>query len=208
MVYKDFYHLMLEYFYQPVELFTGARRLPFTLYAEEQKLFVRNGKGNINLITPKEVAAFIERFEENESSLPKDYQDVTFKASYLLAAMKYITKQNFTDASVVRFHSEELYDSELQYKRWLNANPEGYVLNLLKRSEISAVLDPTRSTCLHSASCSSVNNELSYSQSEPFTRGDYFKICSTNLYELEEEAIRITKLSTVKRHACVKAKES
>ncbi|ATA20571.1 hypothetical protein EDC48_10680 [Gibbsiella quercinecans] len=102
MVYKDFYHLMLEYFYQPVELFTGARKLPFTLYAEEQKLFVRNGKGNISLITPKEVAAFIERFEENESSLPKDYQDVTFKASYLLAAMKYITKQNFTDASVVR----------------------------------------------------------------------------------------------------------
>lgn len=94
MVYKDFYHLMLEYFFQPVELFTGARKLTFTLYTEEQKLFVRNGKDNTSRITQKEVAAFVERFEENESSLAKDYQDVTFKASYLLAAMKYITEQN------------------------------------------------------------------------------------------------------------------
>ena len=46
MAYKDFYHLMLEYFSQPVELFTGSRNVPFTLYTEEQKLFVRNGKDN------------------------------------------------------------------------------------------------------------------------------------------------------------------
>ncbi|HCC5834073.1 hypothetical protein [Citrobacter farmeri] len=91
MVYKDFYHLMLEYFTQPVELFTSAKKKPFTLYAEEQKLFVRNGKNNISRINPSEVAAFVERFEESESLLAKDYQDVTFKASYLLAAMKYIT---------------------------------------------------------------------------------------------------------------------
>lgn len=203
MVYKDFYHLMLEYFSQPVELFTETRKVAFTLYTEGQKVFVRNGKSNTSRIDPKEVAAFVERFEENESLLAKDYRDVTFKASYLLAAMKYITEQN---ASVVRFHSEELYSSELQYKDWLNANPEGYVLNLLKRSEISGELDPVRSTCLHSASCSSINNERSYSQSEPFTGSDYFKICSANFYELEQEAIRLTKLSTVKRHSCLRGK--
>lgn len=50
MVYKDFYHLMLEYFAQPVELFTSAKKMPFTLYAEEQKLFFRNGKNNISRI--------------------------------------------------------------------------------------------------------------------------------------------------------------
>lgn len=44
MAYKDFYHLLLESFSQPVELFTGSRNVPFTLYAEETKLFVRNGK--------------------------------------------------------------------------------------------------------------------------------------------------------------------
>ncbi|WP_131066579.1 hypothetical protein [Raoultella planticola] len=91
MAYKDFYHLLLESFSQPVELFTGSRNVPFTLYAEEQKLFVRNGKDNTSRIDPKEVAAFVERFEESEIFLAKDYQDVTFKASYLLAAMKYIT---------------------------------------------------------------------------------------------------------------------
>lgn len=203
MAYKDFYHLLLESFSQPVELFTGSRNVPFTLYAEEQKLFVRNGKDNTSRIDPKEVAAFVERFEESESLLAKDYQDVTFKASYLLAAMKYITEQN---ASVVRFHSEELYNSEAQYKDWLNSNPEGYVLNLLKRSEVSHGLDPTNSTCLHSASCSSVNNERSYSHSEPFTGNDYFKICSVNLGELEQAAIKITKLGIVKKHSCLKDK--
>lgn len=94
MAYKDFYHLLLESFSQPVELFTGSRSVPFTLYAEEQKLFVRNGKDKTSRIAPKEVAAFVERFEESESLLAKDYQDVTFKASYLLAAMQYITVKN------------------------------------------------------------------------------------------------------------------
>lgn len=203
MAYKDFYHLMLEYFSQPVELFTGARNVPFTLYTEEQKLFVRNGKDNISRVDPKEVAAFVERFEEAESLLAKDYQDVTFKASYLLAAMKYITERN---ASVVRFHSEELFNSEVQYKNWLNANPEGYVLNLLKRSEVSSKMNPSNSTCLHSSGCSSINNELSTVHPDPFTGNDYFKICSANFDALEQEAIRVTKLSTVKKHTCLKNK--
>ena len=204
MAYKDFYHLLLESFSQPVELFTGSRNVPFTLYAEEAKLFVRNGKDNISRIDPKEVAAFVERFEESESLLAKDYQDVTFKASYLLAAMKYISEQN---ASLARFHSKEIHNSEVQYKNWLKENPEGYVLNLLKRSEVSHGLDPTNSTCLHSASCSSVNNERSYSHSEAFTGNDYFKICSVNLGELEQAAIKATRLSIVKRHSCLKSKE-
>ena len=109
MAYKDFYHLMLEYFAQPVKLVTGARNQPFTLYAEEQKLFVRNRKEKVSRIAPKEVAAFVVRLEESESLSPKDYQDVTFKASYLLAAMEYITAQNSLSASILRFRSEEHY---------------------------------------------------------------------------------------------------
>ncbi|KMV67202.1 hypothetical protein AI29_14660, partial [bacteria symbiont BFo2 of Frankliniella occidentalis] len=80
----------LEYFAQPVELFTAARKVPFTLYAEKQKLFVRNGKNNISRINSSEVAAFVQRYETCSSLLPKDYHDKTFKASYLLAAMRYI----------------------------------------------------------------------------------------------------------------------
>ncbi|MGK3124718.1 hypothetical protein ACCY16_11345 [Candidatus Pantoea formicae] len=53
MAYKDFYHLLLESFSQPVELFTGPRNMPFTLYAEETKLFVRHGEDNISRIDPK-----------------------------------------------------------------------------------------------------------------------------------------------------------
>lgn len=211
MAYKDFYHLMLEYFAQPAELVTGVRNQPFTLYAEDQKLFVRNGKNNVSRLDPKEVAAFVVRLEETESLSPKDYQKVTFKASYLLAAMKYIAEQNSPGTStpgtsIVRFHNEDQNDSEERYKDWLSANPEGYVLSLHKRSEKSDHFDPTASTCLHCASCSSVNNTLSYSQPKPFTGGDYFKICSTSLAALEEEAIRITTLSFVKRHSCIKIK--
>lgn len=204
MVYKDFYHLMLEYFSQPVELYTGSRKSPFTLYAEEQKLIVKNGKNNISRINSSEVAAFIERFEESESLQPKDYQDVTFKASYLLAAMQYISDKNSPSISIVRFHSEEQQNSEKSYKNWLAENTEGFVLNLLKQSEVSDRLAPFVSTCLHSARCLAVNNERNYRQSSPFTGGDYFKICSTDLYELEKEAIRITKLGSVKKHSCIK----
>ncbi|WP_082678675.1 hypothetical protein V8Z79_02980 [Pantoea dispersa] len=93
MIYKDLYHLMLEYFTQPVELVTSAKKLSFTLYSKDKKLFVRNGKNNVSRINANEVAAFVERFEDSGSLLPKDYQDVTFKASYLLAAMQYITKK-------------------------------------------------------------------------------------------------------------------
>lgn len=207
MIYKDFYHLMLEHFAQPVELYTGSRKLPFIFYAEEQKLIIKNGKNNISRINSSEVAAFIERFEESESLQPKDYQDVTFKASYLLAAMQYISEKNSTCASIVRFHSGEQQDSEKKYKNWLAENTEGYVLNLLKQSEVSDRLALSTSTCLHSARCLAVNNERNYRQSSPFTGGDYFKICSTDLYDLEKEAIRITKLGSVKKHSCVSTRE-
>ncbi|EMH4163348.1 hypothetical protein RJ498_002619 [Pluralibacter gergoviae] len=93
MVYKDFYHLMLECFTQPVELFTKARKTSFTIYNEDQKLFVRNGKNNISRISSSEVAAFVEKFENSNSLRPKDYHDVTFKSSYLLAAMQYIREK-------------------------------------------------------------------------------------------------------------------
>lgn len=53
MIHKDFYHLLLESFSQPVELYTESRNVPFTLYVEEQKLFVRNGKIIPAVLAPK-----------------------------------------------------------------------------------------------------------------------------------------------------------
>lgn len=204
MAYKDFYQLMLEYFAQPVELITQARSQPFTLYVDNDILYVRNVKGKTRRIRPQAVAKFIAKFEEDESFSPSDYQGVTFNASYLLAAMRYITEKCSLHATIFRFNSDEFPDSEQQYHAWLAANPDGYVLNLLKRAELSHRIDPSASTCLHSAQCKSVNNSREYSQLTPFTGGKYFKICSTNLSELEAEAKRVTGLSTIKKDNCIK----
>lgn len=203
MAYKDFYQLMLECFSQPIELITQARSQPFTLYVDDDILYVRNVKGKNRRIRPQAVARFIEKFEEDESFSPSDYQNVTFNASYLLAAMKYITEKYSSHATIFRFHSDERPDSEQQYKAWLTANSEGYVLNLLKRSETNQGSSLSLSTCLHTALCSSVNNSRDYTQPLPFTGGDYFKICSMDLRDLELEAMRVTGLTKVKKHGCI-----
>jgi hypothetical protein len=44
MAYKDFYHLMLEYFSQPVELFTGSRNVPFTFILKNKSCLFEMGK--------------------------------------------------------------------------------------------------------------------------------------------------------------------
>ena len=204
MTYKDFYHFMLESFSQPVELVTAGRKKTFTLYAERGKLYVKNSKNNVRTIDKKYMDAFIERFEDTGSLFPGDYQDVTFNASYLLAAMKYLSLLNDHVQTVVRFHSKEQEDSEKQYRAWLDANPDGYVLNLLKSSEGKNDASTERLTCLHSAACDSINNNRSYSQPEPFTGGYYFKVCAEDLAEIEAEARTITALTVIKRCRCIK----
>lgn len=203
MIYKDFYSYLLEQFSQPVDLFTGARKQPFTLYSERDVLFIKNAKDNIRRLDREGVDAFIARFEETASTAPGDYQDVTFNASYLLAAMKYLAKGDDASQTVVRFHHEENADSEQRYHAWLQAHPQGFVLNLLKSSEGKEGSSVSNSTCLHAAGCPAVNNERSYSQPRPFTGGDYFKVCAENFQELETEALRITRLTTIKRCRCL-----
>lgn len=205
MPYKDFYHFMLERFSQPVELVTLGRKQPFTLYVEKEKLYVKNASNNIRRLDKKSVAAFIEHYEETDSRLPKDYQDVTFNASYLLAAMQYLSVMDVRLGTVVRFHSRENPDSEQHYQAWLKTHPNGYVLSLAKNSEGKNNSSAERFTCLHSSTCNSINNERSYSQSEPFTGGDYFKVCAEDLAELDAQARNITGLTTIKRCSqCIK----
>lgn len=204
MTYKDFYHFMLESFSQPVELVTPGRMQPFTLYVEQGNLYVKNASNNVRRLDKKSVAAFIERYEDTGSQSPGDYQDATFNASYLLAAMKYLSLLNDPVQTVVRFHNQEQEDSEQQYRMWLDANPDGYVLNLLKKSEGKNDASAERYTCLHSSACDSINNNRSYSQPEPFTGGDYFKVCAEDLAEIEAEARTITALTVIKRCRCIK----
>lgn len=199
MPYKDFYHFMLERFSQPVELVTLGRKQPFTLYVEQGNLYVKNASNSHRRLDKKSVAAFIEHYEETCSQSPKDYQSVTFNASYLLAAMKYLSVMDESSRTVVRFHSKENPDSEQHYQTWLKTHPNGYVLNLAKNSEGKNNASAERFTCLHSSTCSLINNIRSYSQPEPFTGGDYFKVCADDLAELEAEAQAITELIIIKR---------
>ncbi|WP_151995999.1 hypothetical protein [Buttiauxella massiliensis] len=208
MPYKDFYHFMLERFSQPAELVTLGRKQPFTLYAEQGNLYVKNASNSLRRLDKKSMAAFIEHYEETNSQSPKDYQDVTFNASYLLAAMKYLSvmEDSSSASTIVRFHSKENPESEQQYRAWLKANPNGYVLSLPKKSEGKNNASTEIYTCLHAAICNSINNDNNYSQPEPFTGGDYFKVCAKDLAELEAEARTITTLTSVKRCSlCIRA---
>ncbi|WP_318363443.1 hypothetical protein [Enterobacter sp.] len=204
MIYKDFYSYLLERFSQPVDLFTGARKQPFTLYSEQGVLFIINAKNNIRRLGREGVDAFIARFEETGSVLPGDYQDVTFNASYLLAVMKYLSRNEEGSTTVVRFHHQENANSEKHYHLWLQTHPQGFVLNLLKSNQGKEGISVSNSTCLHAAGCHFVNNDRSYSQPLPYTGGDYFKICADNFQELENEALRITRLTKIKRCRCLK----
>ncbi len=44
MVYKDFYHLMLEYFTQPVELFTSAKKSLSLCMLKNKSCLTETGK--------------------------------------------------------------------------------------------------------------------------------------------------------------------
>lgn len=202
-MYKDFYQLMLEQFTSPVELFTLSRKQPFVIYAEQETLYIKNAGGNIRRLDRKSVAAFIEHFEETGSQSARDYQVITFNASYLLAVMRYLDGDAMT---VERFHSGEDPDSESRYHRWLNAHPDGFVLNLLKSTEGKNNISAEGSTRLHRAFCSYINHAVNSTQPQPFTGGNYFKVCATNLNELKAEALKITALPEIRKCTCLKNK--
>lgn len=197
MIYRDFYQHLLEHFSQPVELFTGARKQGFTMYSNQGKIYVKNSKNKESHVPRKDVNAFIAEFEETENISPSHYKKITFHASYLLVAIEYISKGN--NVSIERFHSQENADSEQQYHLWLKNNPEGYVLNIPKRDEGKGSASVGDLTCLHASRCDAINNQRSYSQPQPFTGGDYFKVCGKSLETLEAEALKITQLQSIRR---------
>lgn len=199
MIYRDFYQHLLEHFSQPVELFTGARKQGFTLYSEQDVLYIRNSKNNIRRLRRDEVDAFMTRFEDTGSLFSQDYLDVTRNSSYLLAIIKFISNVNNEKLGIIRFHSQENADSEQQYHLWLKNNPEGYVLNIPKKGKGKGSASVGDLTCLHASRCDAINNQRSYSQPQPFTGGDYFKVCGNSLAALEDEALKITQLQSIRR---------
>ncbi len=67
---------------------------------------------------------------------------------------------------------------DIQYRRWLATNPEGYVLNCCYRAANS---DYPR---LHRVTCKSLNSP----RVAGYTAEDYYKACATEPGELEKYA--------------------
>ncbi|HDL7646297.1 TPA: hypothetical protein PXO92_002935 [Yersinia enterocolitica] len=89
---EAFYSFMVKKFAVPADLATGKRNIPFTIYSENGRLFIHNSKGNTHPIDSKSATTFFQHYKKTGSLSPKTYLAMTFKASYLLAAVQHITQ--------------------------------------------------------------------------------------------------------------------
>ncbi|MEB5748672.1 hypothetical protein MXF13_02055 [Leclercia adecarboxylata] len=101
------------------------------------------------------------------------------------------------------FRSDLQSDSELAYREWLCDNPEGFVVNTLKRTNGLGNKSDERFTRIHRAGCKTINPLLSQQEKTGFTTGNYQKICVTSLTAADLEAQMITGLKSTKRCPCV-----
>jgi len=105
--------------------------------------------------------------------------------------------------SVKVFRSDCQPDSELAYREWLRDNPEGFVVNLLKKTCGQASKRDERFTRIHRAKCKTINPLLSQLDKVGFTTGDYQKLCTTSLDEADAEARKVTGLECTKHCPCI-----
>lgn len=84
----SFYELLLNACKEPLELATEARQAPFTMFSDEGKLYVRNSKGKVRPLDEKPANEFFEMYKATGSTSPVTYREVTFNASYYLAAAR------------------------------------------------------------------------------------------------------------------------
>ena len=66
-------------------------------------------------------------------------------------------------------------DAEADYREWLSAHPNGFVLNLRRRHDPSYLV-------LHRARCHSVSS----TKRENYTTTNYRKVCASTAAEIEE----------------------
>lgn len=106
--------------------------------------------------------------------------------------------------SVKVFRSDIQPDSESAYQQWLNDNPDGFVVNALKRASGRNTKSDSRFTRIHRAKCKTINPLLCFSEKTGFTTGRYQKLCSTNLESADTAAHNITGLESIKKCPCFK----
>ncbi|NUD79470.1 hypothetical protein HUC42_06000 [Escherichia coli] len=101
------------------------------------------------------------------------------------------------------FRSDRKPDSESAYREWLSANPDGFVVNALKSASGKGTKSDKRATCIHRATCKSINPLLSQEEKTGFTTNRYQKLCATSLDTADKEARRMTGLAAIKKCRCV-----
>ncbi|MGF6421230.1 MULTISPECIES: hypothetical protein [Lelliottia] len=93
------------------------------------------------------------------------------------------------------FHSSLMTNSEEAYKIWLQENPYGFVVNLLKSAKGTNRQSDRVMTCVHKANCHTINGD----EKSAFTTNAYFKCCSTSQEEVEAKAQLITGLTSLRQ---------
>lgn len=91
---KPFYQILVEEFKKSTELVTDARKIQFTIFSDNGKLYVLNGQGNTRSLDEIGVNKFFDAFKATGSMSPVSYQNITFNSSYLLAALKYLLERD------------------------------------------------------------------------------------------------------------------
>lgn len=102
------------------------------------------------------------------------------------------------------FHSGEMTNSEQAYKNWLQENPYGFVVNLLKSANGTHRQSDRTMTCVHKANCYTIIG----GEKSAFTTNAYFKCCSNSQEEAEAKAQAITGLAALRHCTKCFAKES
>ncbi len=72
----------------------------------------------------------------------------------------------------------QVFDSEdAPFFKWMEKNPEGYVLNTKN-------FEKTSYAYFHKSNCGHIGGPIEGNKSDPYTSKDYIKVCSTNPQEL------------------------
>lgn len=90
---KPFYQILVDEFQDEKKLITEARKSEFTIFSDNEKLYVVNSKGNTRRLEAMYVNNFFEEYKATGSMSTSSYQDITFNSSYLLAALQYLMER-------------------------------------------------------------------------------------------------------------------
>lgn len=89
---------------------------------------------------------------------------------------------------------EQFDKREMEYLQWVQAHPEGYVVNL-DRARVRAEYP-----IVHAAS----HKLVSSPSRTNYTDGDYIKVCSENLHDLEKWALSTARRPLARCGVCMK----